>query len=234
VTKSGRKVKFTGRSAASGRSVKLNFDMKKARDVSKSVSVTVKKASSGLDGSVGEEQILKPGKSSVTFTSDAAASQKVKITRSEGAEGALHCTPSKKAIVKYTMKADGTLQITPVKAGKVTLTVWAEADEVFEASEPARITVTVKARPAKVTAKVKKLSKTKARVSWKKIYGVKSYQIQVSATRSFKSKKTYTAKSSALKKVVKIKKGKKNYIRVRYKLKSGKAGKWSTTLVVKK
>ena len=234
VTKSGRKVKFTGRSAASGRSVKLNFDMKKARDVSKSVSVTVKKASSGLDGFVGEEQIFKPGKSSVTFTSDAAASQKVKITRSEGAEGALHCTPSKKAIVKYTMKADGTLQITPVKAGKVTLTVWAEADEVFEASEPARITVTVKARPAKVTAKVKKLSKTKARVSWKKIYGVKSYQIQVSTSKGFKSKKTYTAKSSALKKVVKIKKGKKNYIRVRYKLKSGKAGKWSTTLVVKK
>ena len=132
------------------------------------------------------------------------------------------------------MKADGTMQITPVKAGKVTLTVWAEADEVFEASEPARITVTVKARPAKVTAKVKKLSKTKARVSWKKIYGVKSYQIQVSTSKGFKSKKTYTAKSSALKKVVKIKKGKKNYIRVRYKLKSGKAGKWSTTLVVKK
>ena len=207
--------------------------MKKARDDSQTVHVTVRKASSGLEGFVGEEQVLKASKSSVTFTSDAAASQKVKITRSEGAEGALACTASKNGIIKYTVK-DGILQIKPVKAGKVTLTMYAEEDEVFEASEPVKITVTVKARPAKVTAKVKKLSKTKARVSWKKVNGIKNYQIQVATTKSFKSKKTYTVKASAVKKVVKITKKKKNYIRVRYKLANGKAGKWSTTLVVKK
>ena len=126
------------------------------------------------------------------------------------------------------------LKHTPAKAGKTTLTIYAEADEVFNQSEPIRITITVKARPAKVTAKVKKLTKKKARVSWKKINGVKSYQIQVSLKKNFKKKKTYTAKSSATKKVVKITKGKKNYVRVRYKLANGKAGKWSTTLVVKK
>ena len=234
VAKSGRKVKFKGRRAKSGLRVSLKFDMKKARDVTKSVSVTVRKASSGLGMLEGEEQIIRASKKTVTFSSDAAASQKVRITRPKGAEGAWVCTASKRGIVKYTMNDDGTLKLTPVKAGKTILTIYAGADEVFDQSEPIRITATVKARPAKVTAKVKKLTKKKARVSWKKVNGVKSYQIQVSVKKNFKQKKTYTAKASVTKKVVKIKKGKTNYIRVRYKLANGKVGKWSTTLAVKK
>ena len=234
VAKSGHKVKFTGKKAASKRSIKVKFDMKKAKDVTKSVSVTVKKASSGLDGPVGDAQILKVSRTAATFTSDAAAAQMVRITRDADAKGAFHCSASVKGIVKYTMKADGTLQITPVKAGKTNLTVYADGDEVFEKSKPVTVRVTVKARPAKVTAGAKKLTKTKARVSWKKIYGIKSYQIQVSTSKSFKKKKTYTAGSAALKKTVKITKKKKNYIRVRYKLANGKVSKWSTTLVIKK
>ena len=89
-------------------------------------------------------------------------------------------------------------------------------------------------RQAKGVDEVKKLTKKKARVSWKKISGVKYYQIQVSVKKNFKQKKTYTVKSSVTKKVVKITKGKKNYVRVRYKLANGKASKWSTTLIVKK
>ena len=234
VSKSGHKVNFKGKSAVSGLRVKVSFNIKNSKSDTDSISVTVKKASSGLGGWTGDKQTLRADKQQVIFSSDAAAAQKVRITRSEGAEGALISTVSKNGIIKYTMKADGTLQISPVKAGQTTLSVYAEADDVFEASEPVRITVTVKARPARVTAKVKKLSKTKARVSWKKVNDVKSYQIQVSKSKTFKQKKTYSAKSTALKKTVKITKGKTNYIRVRYKLANGKAGKWSKTLVVKK
>lgn len=84
--------------------------------------------------------------------------------------------------------------------------------------------------------KIIKLIKRRRRftVKWKKVKGVKGYQIQYSTKKSFKKKyrKTvYVKKAKTVKKTVKkLKSGKKYYVRVRaYKVVDGKKifAKWS-------
>lgn len=231
VTRAGKKVKFKGLRAGKVK-VNLAFKMKNGETKNKSVTVTVKKSSASIEDAAA--QSITADKKALTFAWYHAAGQKIQV---KGVETSLGCNLSKTGIVKVskTQKdTSATVTVTPLKAGKVTLTMSAPGDdEVFAPSNQIKITITVKAQPKTVTAKVKKLSKTKARVSWGKIAGASSYQVQVAVKKNFKGKKTYNVKSGTLKKTVKITKGKKNYIRVRYKC-NGKYSKWGKTLVVKK
>lgn len=75
----------------------------------------------------------------------------------------------------------------------------------------------------------------KAKLTWKKIKGVKGYRISYSTTKKFtkKTTKTVSVKANATKKTIsKLKKGKTYYVRIRaYKLDSAGNkiyGKWST------
>ncbi|MBQ9707573.1 MAG: leucine-rich repeat domain-containing protein [Firmicutes bacterium] len=240
VTRSGSKVKFRGLSTGVAK-VNLTFRMTGSKSLNKTVYVTVKKGSASI--SDGEEQVLQADKKSLTFAGESEKAQKIKVS---GVMTRLACTQSKEGIVKVSVGNDDTVTVTPAKAGQVDIRLFAEGDEVFKDSNVVSISVTVqtkqtetkqtaakKVMPKTVTAKVKKLSKTKAKVSWKKVTGATGYQVQVSVKKNFKGKKTYNIKKGTLKKNVTIKKGKKNYIRVRYKY-NGKYYKWSKTFVVKK
>ena len=109
-------------------------------------------------------------------------------------------------------------------------------------SAPATSTQTVKTSK-KVTVSAPKISKvTKGKksfkVTWKKVSGVKGYQVQYSTDKKFKKgTKTTTIKSSKTtsKTVNKLKAKKKYYVRVRaYKIVNGKAvySKWSSSKTV--
>lgn len=97
------------------------------------------------------------------------------------------------------------------------------------------ITAITPAQPVEAAAKkaaqvktvtVKNVSTTKAKVSWKKAKGAKSYQVSIATDKKFKKgKKTYNTKALS-KNISKLKAGKKYYVRVRAKAK--KWGKWST------
>ena len=95
-------------------------------------------------------------------------------------------------------------------------------------------------RPKKT--KIVKLTKGKKRftVKWKKVKGVKGYQIQYSRKKSFKKKgrkSVFVKKAKVTKKTVKkLKSGKRYYVRVRtYKVVNGKRvySKWSAKKSVK-
>jgi arabinan endo-1,5-alpha-L-arabinosidase len=80
---------------------------------------------------------------------------------------------------------------------------------------------------------VKSKKKKQIVVTWKKISGVKGYQIQYATKKNFKNKKTITIKNAkTVKKTIKkLKSKKKYYVRVRaYKTSSGSKiyGKWSS------
>lgn len=76
-------------------------------------------------------------------------------------------------------------------------------------------TTTIKA-PAKTTVKLSKAKKTSIKVSWKKVSGVASYQIQYSTSKNFKNAKTVKVSAKSASKVLKkLKKNKKYYVRVR-------------------
>ena len=226
VTRAGNKVKLKGLRTGKHK-VEITFDMAVGKDVKKNVTVTVRKDSASING--GEEQRISADTDTLVFDSDAAKSRVITVT---GVETTLHQELSVDGIVKAVISGKE-VSITPVKSGSVTLTLYAAGDDVYSESNRITLSIKVKARPKKVTAKVKKLSKRKARVTWDRIPGASSYQIQVAAKKNFKGKKTYKVKSGVLKKTVKIKKGKKNYIRIRY-ICRGKYSRWSKIFTVKK
>lgn len=110
-------------------------------------------------------------------------------------------------------------------------------------------TTTSKETAGKVTAKrakikkAKKTSKKKIKLTFKKLKGIKGYQIKISKTKKFKKKYTIKRVVNKNKKVYKIKfqskklkKAKKLYIKARaYKVVNGKKvyGKWSNRKTVK-
>ena len=86
---------------------------------------------------------------------------------------------------------------------------------------------TVKAVAKPKSAKIKKVKAAKKAVSveWKKVSGVKGYQVQVATDKKFKNKKTATVKKQKTTKVTikKLKAKKKYYVRIRtYKTVKGK------------
>ena len=91
------------------------------------------------------------------------------------------------------------------------------------------------------SAKIKKVKAAKKAVSveWKKVSGVKGYQIQVATDKKFKkNKKTATVKKQKTTKVTikKLKAKKKYYVRIRtYKTVNGKKvySAWSKVKTVK-
>lgn len=92
-------------------------------------------------------------------------------------------------------------------------------------------------KPKKVTLKSLKTSKKSITVSWKKVTCT-GYQIEYSTNKNFKkSKKVFVKKSKTTsKKISKLKKGKKYYVRVRaYKTTNGKKvyGSWSSKKSIK-
>ena len=95
------------------------------------------------------------------------------------------------------------------------------------------------AKPKSVTPKTVKSAKKAVSVEWKKVGGVKGYQIQVATDKKFKkNKKTVTIKKQKTTKttVKKLKAKKKYYVRVRtYKIVNGKKvySSWSKVKSVK-
>lgn len=99
-------------------------------------------------------------------------------------------------------------------------------------AKPTTAAPTTKAKkPAKVKIKkVKKLSLKKAKVTWKKIKGVKGYQIRYSTSNKMKKAKKILIKKNKVSYTIKKLKKKKYYVQVRaYKVVNGKKlyGKWS-------
>ena len=102
-------------------------------------------------------------------------------------------------------------------------------------------TTTVKAVSKPKSAKIKKVKAAKKAVSveWKKVSGVKGYQVQVATDKKFKkNKKTATVKKQKTTKVTikKLKAKKKYYVRIRtYKTVNGKKvySSWSKVKSVK-
>lgn len=81
----------------------------------------------------------------------------------------------------------------------------------------------------------KNVSKSKAKIVWKKLADVSGYQIQYAVNKKFKKAKSKTVKSTSVT-LKKLKKKKTYYIRIRaYTLADGKKvyGKWSKTKKVK-
>ena len=103
--------------------------------------------------------------------------------------------------------------------------------------------ITVYAKWKKVTVskvslkKAKKSGKKKCKLTWKKCKGIAGYEIACGTNKKFKKAKKTTAKAKVTSKKITIKKGKKNYIRIRAFAKDsmGKKvyGKWSKVKVVK-
>ena len=95
------------------------------------------------------------------------------------------------------------------------------------------------AKPKSVSPKKVKSAKKAVSVEWKKVGGVKGYQIQVATDKKFKkNKKTVTIKKQKTTKttVKKLKAKKKYYVRVRtYKIVNGKKvySSWSKVKSVK-
>lgn len=113
-----------------------------------------------------------------------------------------------------------------------------------------KITTSVKTTTKKVTVgkakikKAKKTSKKKIKLTFKKLKGIKGYQIKISKKKKFKKKYTITRVVKKNRKVYKIKvsakklkNAKKLYVKARaYKVVNGKKvyGKWSKQKVVKR
>ena len=95
------------------------------------------------------------------------------------------------------------------------------------------------AKPKSVSPKTVKSAKKAVSVEWKKVSGVKGYQVQVATDKKFKkNKKTVTVKKQKTTKttVKKLKAKKKYYVRVRtYKIVNGKKvySSWSKVKSVK-
>jgi len=95
------------------------------------------------------------------------------------------------------------------------------------------------AKPKSVSPKTVKAAKKAVSVEWKKVSGVKGYQVQVATDKKFKkNKKTVTIKKQKTTKttVKKLKAKKKYYVRVRtYKIVNGKKvySAWSKVKSVK-
>ncbi len=91
-------------------------------------------------------------------------------------------------------------------------------------------------KPGKVKiTKIKKLSKKTARLTWKKIKGVKGYQIKYSTSSKMKKAKYKVVKRNTNKYVIKGLKRKKYYIQIRaYKVVNKRKyyGKWSNKKIV--
>lgn len=135
------------------------------------------------------------------------------------------------------------LPLIPINPDTDESTTLPEADTDYEVTGVPIVdestTAAVK-RPKKT--KIVKLTKGKKRftVKWKKVKGVKGYQIQYSRKKSFKKKgrkSVFVKKAKVTKKTVKkLKSGKRYYVRVRtYKVVNGKKvySKWSAKKSVK-
>ncbi len=98
---------------------------------------------------------------------------------------------------------------------------------ITTAFAPAQTVEAAAKKPAKVKiTKITNVSATKAKVSWKKAAGAKSYQVSIATDKKFKkNRKTYNTKT-LYKSISKLKTGKKYYVRIRAKGKS--YGKWSS------
>ncbi|MBR7072221.1 MAG: fibronectin type III domain-containing protein [Eubacterium sp.] len=138
---------------------------------------------------------------------------------------------------------DAELPLIPINPDTDESTTLPEADTDYEVTGVPIVdestTAAVK-RPKKT--KIVKLTKGKKRftVKWKKVKGVKGYQIQYSRKKSFKKKgrkSVFVKKAKVTKKTVKkLKSGKRYYVRVRtYKVVNGKKvySKWSAKKSVK-
>lgn len=112
----------------------------------------------------------------------------------------------------------------------VNFTIHAKPNTDNKSSSAATSTAVAK-KPKKATLKKLKTSKKSITVYWKKLSSVSGYQIQYSASKSFKGAKTVTVSAkSASKKISKLKKGKRYYVRVRaFNKSNGKKtyGAWS-------
>ena len=100
-------------------------------------------------------------------------------------------------------------------------------------------TVKVKVGKTKVKSALKKAASKKAKISLKKIKGVKRYQVKVSVSKKFKAKKTitkYVKKAKFTLNIKKFRKSRKLYVKARaYKLVGGIKyfGKWSDKKKIK-
>ncbi|MCR5703130.1 MAG: hypothetical protein K6G85_00800, partial [Eubacterium sp.] len=90
--------------------------------------------------------------------------------------------------------------------------------------------------PAKVKISSKKISKKKVALKWKKVKGVKKYEVQYSTSKSFKKKATTTKIVKKTKVTIKRKQKGKYYVRVRAFVKNGKKnvyGKYCSKITAK-
>ena len=148
----------------------------------------------------------------------------------------------------FTVNAFGSneLPIIPINPDNSSSTL-PEADTDYEVSGIPITDINTTTAPSSNVSRPKKtritkLIKGKRRftVKWKKVKGVKGYQIQYSRSKKFKKKarKTVTIKKAKITKktIKKLKSGKRYYVRVRtYKVVNGKRvySKWSAKKSVK-
>ncbi|MGN0460366.1 MAG: leucine-rich repeat protein [Ruminococcus sp.] len=120
-------------------------------------------------------------------------------------------------------------EITVKKGGYAYITIKAIENRGYYSTEfRTKIISAPRNFTSKDVSKVKKISKTKAKITWKALAGASGYTVQYATNKSFKGAKTVkcSKKSAAL---TKLKKGKTYYVRINaYTKVSGKkyANKW--------
>lgn len=155
-------------------------------------------------------------------------------------------------LITTTAYAEGGIEMPPINIPDESVSVnkdeLSSVSDEYEASGVDFTEIPEVITPAPKTVKkpkatsIKKLTGAKKafKIKWKKVKGVKGYQIQYSTKKKFKKKytKTKTVKKAKTVKarIKKLKAGKKYYVRVRtYKVVNGKKvfSKWSKVKTVK-
>lgn len=155
-------------------------------------------------------------------------------------------TPQTTKAPTATEKAESTPQTTgtPIPTGNVNATPNVQATETpqvptavptqTQAPSDSTSTSDIKVKRA-VISKVKRMSKTKIKVTMKKLETVKGYQIVAATDKNFKKNVKKVTSTSGTVTLKKLKKGKTYYIKVRaYKLDSGKKKVYGKYSVIKK
>ena len=177
----------------------------------KIVKISVNKLNQRVTG-VKSKYVTKGGNS---FKLNAKAKSKLTYTSSNKKVAVVSSTG------KVTVKGGGSAVIT-VKA--------TESSKYKSAYVKTKIIASPRNFKSKDISKVKKISKTKAKITWKSLAGASGYKVQYATNKKFKGAKTVkNSKNKAT--LTKLKKGKTYYVRVQaYTKVSGKkyTNKWYT------
>lgn len=244
VISGAEKIQQTGYTKASY--AKLQDVLKAAREAVKNPTMEKKDAVAHMDAieaaTNGLVTVQIPVLSKANSSDHKTASVKISWSKASGADGYVlyRYNSKKKTYDKIATLGSGTTSYTnsKLKAGTAyTYQVCAVKKYGTEIYEGNRVTLKTATAPSKVTkVKVKKASKSKVKVSWKKVSGASGYVVYMkTGSGKYKKVKTITKGSAASYTKTKLKKGKKYTFKIRAYKKADKTiyGNYSSGKLLK-